>query len=380
MKALLYGNGEVDNLGCEAISRSTTYILHKVKPEFTVDLTTQMPEKYSDYLESFADHAIAIKRGRGDLLNIISEVLSRSGMRTLSMAIPNIDVRRQSVGYDYTFSIGGDNYCYSLQEKYYRMNMAIRKNSSVNVFWACSIEPGVIDSKMIKDLLGYDYIFARESITADSLKDKGLKNVYLCADPAFELQPEKVIDLSIDNCIGVNLSPLVFKYSQNAEKTKSSVLCCLKEILDKTDYNICFIPHVFGQNGDHKIALEMTKCLPHKDRIIVLDEGYNCAQTKYIISRMKALICARTHASIAGYSSCIPTFVLGYSVKAKGIAKDIYGEIPSHVMPVQEIDSEDSLTKRIMPFITNIEDERAYLKTVMPIYKERAYAISKVFE
>ena len=49
-------------------------------------------------------------------------------------------------------------------------------------------------------------------------------------------------------------------------------------------------------------------------------------QYKGYIARMRFFIGARTHATIAAYSNCVPTLVLGYSVKSKGIAKDLFGE------------------------------------------------------
>lgn len=61
------------------------------------------------------------------------------------------------------------------------------------------------------------------------------------------------------------------------------------------------------------------------------------AQYKSIISRCDMFIGARTHATIAAYSTCVPTLVIGYSVKSKGIAKDIFGTDEGLVIPVSEI-------------------------------------------
>ena len=46
----------------------------------------------------------------------------------------------------------------------------------------------------------------------------------------------------------------------------------------------------------------------------------NCMVIKGYISRCELFIGARTHATIAAYSTGVPTLVLGYSVKARGIA------------------------------------------------------------
>ncbi|MBR5321988.1 MAG: polysaccharide pyruvyl transferase family protein [Clostridia bacterium] len=380
MKCLLYGNGEIDNLGCEAISKSATYILKKLNHKTIVDITTQLPDKHSEDIEKFADHAIPLKRGRQGISNIISEILVRFGFGKLSLLIPNYDAIKMSQGYEFSFSVGGDNYCYSFKEKFYRLNNAVRKNNSINAFWGCSIEPDEINSAMVKDLSGFDYIFARESITATALKEKGLNNVHLCSDPAFQLQPSVVEGMDFHNYIGVNLSPLIYSYATDKEMVCKNVVVALTDILNNTSYNLCFIPHVLGTNGDYNIHQKIAEQLPFQERIALVNEGYNCEQTKYIISKLEGLICSRTHASIAGYSSCVPTFVLGYSVKAKGIAKDIYGDYTGHVLPVQDIISKDILREQINNFIGNLESERAYLNSFIPEYKEKALEIEKVFK
>ena len=49
----------------------------------------------------------------------------------------------------------------------------------------------------------------------------------------------------------------------------------------------------------------------------------NAAQLKYLVAQCALLVCTRTHASIAGYSSGVPTLVVGYSIKSLGIARDL---------------------------------------------------------
>lgn len=53
---------------------------------------------------------------------------------------------------------------------------------------------------------------------------------------------------------------------------------------------------------------------------------------------------ARTHATIAAYSSLVPTLVVGYSVKARGIARDLFGTEKNYVLPVQLLRKEEDLT------------------------------------
>ena len=71
-----------------------------------------------------------------------------------------------------------------------------------------------------------------------------------------------------------------------------------------------------------------------RSRMFWAAEELNAAQRKYLISRCEMLICCRTHASIAGYSSRIPTIVVGYSVKSRGIGMDI--GMGHWVIPVED--------------------------------------------
>ena len=63
-------------------------------------------------------------------------------------------------------------------------------------------------------------------------------------------------------------------------------------------------------------------------------------------------IFARTHASIAAYSSMIPTIVLGYSIKSIGIADDLGME--SYVLQRGEL--EDGQLSKCLQMLLKNED------------------------
>ena len=94
---------------------------------------------------------------------------------------------------------------------------------------------------------------------------------------------------------------------------------------------------------------------------------------KGYIRRCRFFITARTHASIAAYSSCVPTIVLGYSIKAKGIATDLFGTSENYVLPVQNIRSETDLLENFKWLLNNETAIRDRLTQLMPSYIERAY-------
>ena len=81
---------------------------------------------------------------------------------------------------------------------------------------------------------------------------------------------------------------------------------------------------------------------------------------------------ARTHATIAAYSTCVPTLVLSYSVKSRGIARDIFGTEEHYVLPVQELQDPDELANGFDWLSANEMTVRDHLIKTMPGYKVRA--------
>ena len=104
----------------------------------------------------------------------------------------------------------------------------------------------------------------------------------------------------------------------------------------------------------------------------------DCKELKNIISQCRFFIGARTHATIAAYSTCVPTLVCGYSVKAKGIAKDLFGSYENYVIPVQTINNEKQLIDAFLWMEKNEESIRDRLETIMPDYIDKAYEAGKV--
>jgi polysaccharide pyruvyl transferase WcaK-like protein len=106
-------------------------------------------------------------------------------------------------------------------------------------------------------------------------------------------------------------------------------------------------------------------------RVIQL-EDHNAMELKGYISRCRLFIGARTHATIAAYSSCVPTLAVGYSVKAKGIAKDIFGTYENYVVPVQTLAYTDDLITAFEWLKVHEEDIRQHLSIFMPNYIKKA--------
>lgn len=96
-------------------------------------------------------------------------------------------------------------------------------------------------------------------------------------------------------------------------------------------------------------------------------------ELKGFISRCRMFIGARTRASISAYSTCVPTLAVGYSVKARGIARDIFGTEKNYVIPVQSLEHEYDLINAFKCIQENEESIRKHLQDFMPSYIEKAW-------
>jgi len=104
----------------------------------------------------------------------------------------------------------------------------------------------------------------------------------------------------------------------------------------------------------------------------LLQEMYSAAQLKGFIARCRAFIGARTHATIAAYSSLVPTLVLGYSVKSVNIALDLFGTTDGFVVPIDRLNDENGLANAFVSMFEREEIHRMHLANHVPEYIERA--------
>ena len=133
------------------------------------------------------------------------------------------------------------------------------------------------------------------------------------------------------------------------------------------------IPHVVWEGTDDRIINNFFFD-KYKDsgRVFAINDD-NCEVLKGFVSRCRFFIGARTHATIAAYSSCIPTVVIGYSVKSKGIAKDLFGSYENYVLPVQSIKQPNNIVDAFKWLVANEDRIKNNLQNVLPEYINRVY-------
>ena len=261
-------------------------------------------------------------------------------------------------------------------------------SNAKTLLYNCSLAERDLDEDILNFIAGFDAVTIRESISESNLlkanKDISYK---FFPDPAFVMPPETV-DLPknflVGKTVGLNLSELIMRPIYGGADRDSIIAIYSKlvnHIFNETDYSVLLLPHVM-QGADltalKDIAAYTTSNYGSSERLIVLDnEELSAPQLKYIISKCRLYIGARTHSTIASYSSCVPTLTIGYSVKSLGIAKDLFGDHDKYVIPIDELKDESTLLKRFCWLDQNQNKIRDHLLETMPLYKEQVWGMSE---
>lgn len=367
-KIVMFPHVGSGNHGCEAIVRATELLLKGEE----VFLFSNHPEEDKKYITNtnviICKDNVEIKRFSPTYFQAVWQrnLLRRKDAfdRLTFRGLLKVCGKGQVM-----LSTGGDLYCYDTPEYIYRVNKYVRENGCKTVLWGCSVEPSYIDDQMKADLERYDLICARESITYEALK-KINANTVLTVDPAFVL-PSEPVELPAGHYIGVNISPMIQKRETVPGITFANYRNMIQYILDHTNETVALIPHVVWSTNDDRSALRQLKDAFADDARVVMVEDHNASKQKYIIAHCRMFVGARTHVTIAAYSSCVPTLVVGYSVKAQGIAKDLFGKIDGYVLPVQSLKEPNDLTNAFCWLLANEDSIRKHLEEIMPEYSQR---------
>lgn len=346
---ILYGHGGSYNHGAEASVKCDIELLRKKCPGSKIILSTHFPE----WDERFCIQADEII-GRNVEGSCPEEMYEETINRITSESI--------------CLSVGGDNYCYQNWQRYAAIhNVALLKGAK-SILWSCSLEPEMIDKEMLSCLRSHHAIVARESVTIKALEERGLQNVIWMPDVAFLLK-EKNTEIPIKNYIVINLSPLVIRRNPD-------VLPAYQQLVDKiiknTDYNIALVPHVEVSVDNDYEALE--KLEVPSERVFRVPVGLSAAEYKYIISKAECCVASRTHATVAAWSSLVPTIAVGYSAKAIGISRDLGQE--GYLVDINHISGKllcDKLTKLL-------SEKEKIRKGLAPVVSEWVERINLVTE
>lgn len=378
----LYGHTGSKNHGCEALARSTAAMFSNKIRLFSYSVAQDNMYGLNDLfpIETNIDAPARKPSVQYYLAGIEFKTI---GTRRLESLFRFQDLLSKVKKGDIYLSIGGDNYCYEGIETLIGQNYWLHKKGAKTVLWGCSVEPELIaQPEIAKDLARYDLITARETISFEALK-KVNNNTILVSDPAFTLPRQ---DLKLPkgwkkgNMIGINVSPLIMKSADDGNLIIEAYATLMQYILEHTSYGIALIPHVIWEDNNDLEPLKLLYDRFKDLKRVVLIGDHNCMELKGYIARCRFFVGARTHATIAAYSNYVPTLVLGYSVKSRGIAKDLFGEEKNYVLPVQKIKKKEELTEAFQWLETHEDEIRLHLQKIMPDYIKRAYLGKDIVE
>ena len=281
------------------------------------------------------------------------------------------------------------------------------RHKTPNFMWGTSIGPfptgSAVERRMAKLLSSLDLILVREPKTVEYLTSLGItSNLRKVADAAFTLPavplpvegkdpiepgapflPSGIDEALQAGAVGLDLSPYCSQVSRiKPEDWFRQNLEVLIDLRKNIKEPIVLIPHVmmpkwiFPECDDFIFQTKLHESLPaemKKDILVYDPREHNCMQMKWVISRLLAIASVRTHAAIAGYSSCIPTLAISYSRKSQGLNEDLFGPGNERWITSFKNLAGGRLTELVRDLLANRDEISDHLHSVMPAYQQSAW-------
>lgn len=391
MRVYLTGQRTFGNRGCEAIVRSTVSALQNTFENVQVLVPSddierdakQWPKAIENGVQFVQAYIPAYTRYWVHAQRLPFPFLKRAGW---PFPFPSW-FTEQLRSVDMVMAIGGDNYSldYRLPSLWQGIDGLAMKLGKPVVLWGASVGPFENEPFFVpvirQHLSRFLQVIVRESVSYAYLTEVlELNNVSQMADPAFALKVQPVDHTEFwpkntNGVVGLNISPLIERYKKSDQNLIAETAHFIRRTVIEKGHGMLLIPHVIPLNGAEKNndAVYMTnifkQCGDLGERVKVAPVTLNAAQLKYVIGQLRFFIGARTHATIAALSSGVPTVSIAYSIKARGINRDLFGD-ESMVVPTSELSSE-RLVAALDCLVDNEEKLQDKLALVLPDYQNK---------
>jgi len=400
-KFYLTGQKTFGNRGCEAIVRSTVALL---KRQFGC-VTVFVPSDNIDLDKAqWPDHAesgvvfVPFYYPKLTRYWVQAQRLPFSCIKQMDWPFsPSSELVRTLESVDAVLSIGGDMYTYEGRLPSWIMGLdqiAIKMGIPV-ILWGATVSDFNKEPEFIPKLQHHFESMAlkvvRESFSEKILLDEfKTSNVLRMPDSAFTLQSSKVNvekfwpETSENGVLGLNVSPLVERFSGNSGGVSRQTAIFIREIVSTRGMSVLLIPHVTpldggSKNNDYEYLHSILKKVSDLGgKVQIMNPQFNSVETKYVISQCRYFIGARTHATIAAISSGLPTISIAYSAKAKGINADIFGNEPV-VLSLNNLNA-DSLISAFDFLVNNEGRLIAILNEKIKLAREDIYQVMNELE
>lgn len=401
----LIGQNNFGNRGCEALVRSTVTLLrqHLDQPHILVpslDIArdaAQWPNAASEGVEFVPFPTMPRRYVNWNRLCSRLPFLTHVRWPSLPLEAP-LDGHLAAA--DAVLSIGGDMFSldYGLDSPFFNLGIAERALGLGKpvVLWGASVGPFTdmpgVEKQMVAHFKRLPLITVRDSHTLAYLKGLGVaSNVLPVTDSAFVMKPQPVDEAPFwphgADILGLNMSPLVEEVRRKGGGTTTilqETLAFVREVLRSSSLGVLLVPHVAPLNGsprnsdEHYLAQIITALGDTSGRVRCVPSGFNAAQLKYVISKCRYFIGARTHATIAAFSTGVPTISIAYSVKARGINRDLFGH-ERYVLDTRVVTAL-TLSASLALLVQEEDDIRQMLQTRLPVLREHAAGGAKALQ
>lgn len=401
-KYYFLGHETLTNRGCEALLRGISSIIRErqptaefLAPSFNIGNDQKQMIRSNEMGVSFipAYHLPLYVRVWGRLDKIIP------GLRHMWIPSPPIPKSVRKSLRDTTAGImtGGDvlslDYGIPSLVKFMGQAESYMADGRPMFLWAASVGPFEsqpdVEKYVIRHLATYSGISVRETSSRDYLERLGLRNVKLVADPAFVMIPEPwdisdILPTELrEGLLGFNISPLIKSFRNDDShilEMETAVVEFLQDVIQRTNLSVVLIPHVDSVDGGewNSDYLYMLRLINRVDlppaiiaaRISLAPRNMNAVQTKYLISQCRFFIGARTHSTIAAWSTHVPTISIAYSVKAIGLNTDLFGDL-RYVLETPTL-SRETLWESLEKLYADEQNIRILLNQRIPEWQQRA--------
>ena len=380
MKYFLFNHEGSKNHGCEAIVRGSMNIIENSDEKAEFVLSSYNPSD-DEILNN-----ITVKAARTRALTKVEKLIAAVDLKinnseTYALQKMYSPIVSDAEDCDVCLSVGGDTYCYGDNHGIQVLTRELKKRGKKTVLWGASIGAEDLSERKLESLRDFDAIFTREPITYELLKENGANdNIYLFSDPAFcmeRVEVEPIDGFTRENTLGFNISPLV---ASGDPRKKEIAEDFLRFVFENTTMKVLLVPHVVEENNnDYNFMKPIFEKFEHTGRIAILPPDLEARQYKGYIAGTRFFVGARTHSTIAAYSSGVPTIALGYSVKARGIAKDIFGE-EKYVLDIKAMTDYEELRDEFLKLLENENEIRRELMKSIPLRMRSAMEAGEMLQ
>lgn len=245
---------------------------------------------------------------------------------------------------------------------------------------------GPIDKKFNRFLTRFilnrvDVISLRDQDSMDFIKSINIRNenIEVTADPVYTLEPES--PQMVDDILSKEGISTEKKYIgvairdwKKAPDLKDKLAEGLKAIIEKTDYEILFIPLHYPD--DVETSIEICKKI-NTDKIHVIKGNYCVKEIMGIVGKVDLVLAMRLHALIYAVVQTTPIVGMIYDPKVKSMLKTL--EIKEY-LDVQSFESCEVVDKTLY-VANNLKQEKENLKEKKAILQSKSVRnVEKLFE